>query len=253
MSLLSVQGLTVRYGPLEAVREVSFSLKEGEALTLIGPNGAGKTSVLRGLLGLAQAEGKVFLDGAEVRGRSPEALLSRGLVLVPEGRALFPGLSVEDNLLLGGFTRFRRRENLRPDLERVYTLFPRLLERRKQPAGTLSGGEQQMLAIGRALMARPRLLLLDEPSLGLAPLMVQEIYRILRELKGQGTTLLVVEQNAKVALALADRGLVLEAGEMVLEGPAEALRQDPRVVEAYLGLSQESDVAVAPSEHLEEG
>ncbi|WP_243029558.1 ABC transporter ATP-binding protein [Thermus altitudinis] len=239
MSLLSVQGLTVRYGPLEAVREVTFSLKPGEALTLIGPNGAGKTSVLRGLLGLAQAEGKVFLDGEEVRLRSPEGLLARGLVLVPEGRALFPGLSVEDNLLLGGFTRFRRRENLRPDLERVYALFPRLLERRRQPAGTLSGGEQQMLAIGRALMARPRLLLLDEPSLGLAPLMVREIYRILGELKGAGTTLLLVEQNAKVALALADRGLVLEAGEVVLEGPAEALRQDPRVVEAYLGLSRE--------------
>ncbi len=239
MSLLSVQGLTVRYGPLEAVREVTFSLKPGEALTLIGPNGAGKTSVLRGLLGLAQAEGKVFLDGEEVRLRSPEGLLARGLVLVPEGRALFPGLSVGDNLLLGGFTRFRRRENLRPDLERVYALFPRLLERRRQPAGTLSGGEQQMLAIGRALMARPRLLLLDEPSLGLAPLMVREIYRILGELKGTGTTLLLVEQNAKVALALADRGLVLEAGEVVLEGPAEALRQDPRVVEAYLGLSRE--------------
>ncbi|TFU17952.1 ABC transporter ATP-binding protein [Thermus tengchongensis] len=239
MSLLSVQGLTVRYGPLEAVREVSFSLREGEALTLIGPNGAGKTSVLRGLLGLAQAEGKVFLDGEEVRGRSPEALLSRGLVLVPEGRALFPGLSVEDNLLLGGFTRFRRREALRPDLERIYALFPRLLERRKQPAGTLSGGEQQMLAIGRALMARPRILLLDEPSLGLAPLMVREIYRILGELKREGTTLLLVEQNAKVALSLADRGLVLEAGEVVLAGPAEALRQDPKVVEAYLGLSRE--------------
>ncbi|MDM7324934.1 MAG: ABC transporter ATP-binding protein [Thermus sp.] len=238
MSLLGVQGLTVRYGPLEAVREVGFSLEEGEALTLIGPNGAGKTSVLRGLLGLAQAEGRVLLDGKELRVHTPEALLSRGLVLVPEGRALFPGLSVEDNLLLGGFTRFRRRENLRPDLERVYALFPRLLERRRQLAGTLSGGEQQMLAIGRALMARPRLLLLDEPSLGLAPLMVREIFRILAELKRQGTTLLLVEQNAKMALAVADRGLVLEAGEVVLEGPAQALGQDPRVVEAYLGLAR---------------
>ncbi|WP_038056649.1 ABC transporter ATP-binding protein [Thermus amyloliquefaciens] len=239
MSLLAVQGLTVRYGPLEAARGVAFSLREGEALTLIGPNGAGKTSVLRGLLGLAQAEGRVYMDGEELRARSPEALLERGLVLVPEGRALFPGLSVEDNLLLGGFTRFRRRENLGPDLERVYALFPRLLERRRQPAGTLSGGEQQMLAIGRALMARPRVLLLDEPSLGLAPLMVREIYRILGELKREGTTLLLVEQNAKMALSLADRGLVLEAGEVVLEGPAEALRQDPKVVEAYLGLSRE--------------
>ncbi|WP_200874479.1 ABC transporter ATP-binding protein [Thermus caliditerrae] len=239
MSLLRVEGFTVRYGALEAVREVSFALEEGEALTLIGPNGAGKTSVLRGLLGLAQAEGRVYLGGEELRARSPEALLERGLVLVPEGRALFPGLSVEDNLLLGGFLRYRRRENLRPDLERVYALFPRLLERRRQPAGTLSGGEQQMLAIGRALMARPRLLLLDEPSLGLAPLMVREIYRILGELKREGTTLLLVEQNAKVALSLADRGLVLEAGEVVLAGPAEALRQDPKVVEAYLGLSRE--------------
>jgi branched-chain amino acid transport system ATP-binding protein len=237
--MLLVENLSVRYGPLEAVRGVSFALKEGEALAVIGPNGAGKTSLLRGLLGLARAEGRVVLDGAQVPSRTPEGLLARGVVLVPEGRALFPGLSVEDNLLLGGFTRFRRRESLRSDLERVYALFPRLLERRRQPAGTLSGGEQQMLALGRALMARPRLLLLDEPSLGLAPLMVREIYRILSGLKGEGTTLLVVEQNAKVALELADRGLVMEAGEMVLSGPAAALREDPRVVEAYLGTVEE--------------
>ncbi|TBH14552.1 ATP-binding cassette domain-containing protein, partial [Thermus thermamylovorans] len=146
MSLLRVEGLTVRYGPLEAVRGVGFALDQGQALTLIGPNGAGKTSVLRGLLGLARAEGRVVLEGEELRVRSPEALLERGLVLVPEGRALFPGLPVEDNLLLGGFLRYRRRESLRPDLERVYALFPRLKERRRQPAGTLSGGEQQMLA-----------------------------------------------------------------------------------------------------------
>ncbi|WP_448569136.1 ABC transporter ATP-binding protein [Thermus sp.] len=237
--MLWVENLSVRYGPLEAVRGVSFALEEGEALAVIGPNGAGKTSLLRGLLGLARAEGWVVLDGAQVPSRSPEGLLARGVVLVPEGRALFPGLSVEDNLLLGGFTRFRRRENLRPDLERVYALFPRLQERRRQPAGTLSGGEQQMLAIGRALMARPRLLLLDEPSLGLAPLMVREIYRILGELKKGGATLLLVEQNAKVALELADRGLVMEAGEMVLSGPAAELREDPRVVEAYLGAARE--------------
>ncbi|AEV16280.1 MAG: ABC transporter ATP-binding protein [Thermus sp.] len=237
--MLRVEGLTVRYGPLEAVRGVSLALEAGEALALIGPNGAGKTSVLRGLLGLARAEGRVVLEGEALGRRSPEALLERGVVLVPEGRALFPGLSVEDNLLLGGFRRFRRRENLKPDLERVYALFPRLLERRRQPAGTLSGGEQQMLAIGRALMARPRILLLDEPSLGLAPLMVREIYRILRGLKEEGTTLLLVEQNAKVALALADRGVVLEAGEVALAGRAEELRQDPKVVEAYLGLARE--------------
>ncbi|SDE82861.1 amino acid/amide ABC transporter ATP-binding protein 2, HAAT family [Thermus arciformis] len=237
MSLLAVRNLTVRYGALEAVRGVSLALEAGEALAVIGPNGAGKTSLLRGLLGLARAEGEVRLQGEPLSHRTPEALLQRGVVLVPEGRALFPGLSVEDNLLLGGFTRLRK--GLREDLERVYRLFPRLLERRRQPAGTLSGGEQQMLAIGRALMARPRLLLLDEPSLGLAPLMVREIYRILGELKGEGVTLLLVEQNAKVALSLADRGLVVEAGEAVLEGKAEELRQDPRVVEAYLGLARE--------------
>jgi len=237
--MLLVENLTVRYGPLEAVRGVSFALEEGEALAVIGPNGAGKTSLLRGLLGLASSEGRVLLDGAELRSRSPEGLLAQGMVLVPEGRALFPGLSVEDNLLLGGFTRFRKGEDLRADLERVYALFPRLLERRRQPAGTLSGGEQQMLAMGRALMARPRLLLLDEPSLGLAPLMVREIYRILGELKKEGTTLFLVEQNAKVALELADRGLVLEAGEMVLLGPAAELKENPRVVEAYLGMARE--------------
>ncbi|GAA6754632.1 ABC transporter ATP-binding protein [Thermus thalpophilus] len=237
--MLRVEGLSVRYGPLEAVRGVSFHLREGEALAVIGPNGAGKTSLLRGLLGLARTEGRVALDGEVLVRRSPEDLLRRGLVLVPEGRALFPGLSVEDNLRLGGFLRFRKGEDLRPDLARVYGLFPRLKERRGQLAGTLSGGEQQMLAIGRALMARPRLFLLDEPSLGLAPLMVREIYRILAALKGEGVTLLVVEQNAKVALELADRGLVLEAGEVALEGSAKELWQNPKVVEAYLGLKRE--------------
>ncbi|GLV47178.1 ABC transporter ATP-binding protein [Thermus sp. LT1-2-5] len=237
--MLRVEGLTVRYGPLEAVRGVSFRIREGEALAVIGPNGAGKTSLLRGLVGLAKAEGRIELAGEVLAQRSPEGLLQRGLVLVPEGRALFPGLSVEDNLRLGGFLRFRKGEDLRPDLERVYGLFPRLRERRGQLAGTLSGGEQQMLAIGRALMARPRLLLLDEPSLGLAPLMVREIYRILAALKREGATLLLVEQNAKVALELADRGLVLEAGEVALEGSAKELQQNPKVVEAYLGLKRE--------------
>ncbi|AFH38981.1 ABC transporter ATP-binding protein [Thermus thermophilus] len=239
MSLLTVRDLTVRYGALEAARGVSFALEEGEALALIGPNGAGKTSVLKGILGLARAEGEVRLGDTPLPHRTPEALLQRGVVLVPEGRALFPGLSVEDNLLLGGFARFRRGEDLRADLKRVYALFPRLEERRRQAAGTLSGGEQQMLAIGRALMARPRLLLLDEPSLGLAPLIVQEIFRTLAALKGEGVTLLLVEQNAKMALSLADRGVVLEAGEVALSGRAEELRANPRVVEAYLGAARE--------------
>ncbi|WP_018461641.1 ABC transporter ATP-binding protein [Thermus oshimai] len=236
--MLRTEGLSVRYGAFEAAQGVSLRLEEGEAVALIGPNGAGKTSVLRGLLGLARAEGEVHFFGRPCPKRSPEALLPLGVVLVPEGRALFGGLTVEENLLLGGFLRFRRREDLRPDLERVYELFPRLKERRGQRAGTLSGGEQQMLAIGRALLARPKLLLLDEPSLGLAPLMVREIYRILARLKAEGVSLLVVEQNAKVALALADRAYVMEAGRVVLEGEAKALAQDPKVVEAYLGLKE---------------
>ncbi|KIX84558.1 ABC transporter ATP-binding protein [Thermus filiformis] len=237
--MLRVEDLTVRYGALEAARHVHLRLEEGEAVALIGPNGAGKTSVLRGILGLARASGRVVLGGLEVKPRSPEALLERGLVLVPEGRALFPGLSVEDNLLLGGFARFRRGGGLSEDLERVYALFPRLKERRTQPAATLSGGEQQMLALARALMGRPRVLLLDEPSLGLAPLMVREIYRVLGELKRGGTTLLVVEQNVRIALSLADRAYVMEAGEVVLEGAAQDLLNDPRVVEAYLGIRAE--------------
>ncbi|WP_337844433.1 ABC transporter ATP-binding protein [Thermus sp.] len=236
--MLQVEGLTVRYGVFEAVQGVSLRLEEGEAVALIGPNGAGKTSVLKGLLGLARAEGEVRLFGRPYPKRSPETLLPLGVVLVPEGRALFGGLTVEENLLLGGFLRFRRREDLRPDLERVYGLFPRLRERRNQRAGTLSGGEQQILAIGRALLARPKLLLLDEPSLGLAPLMVREIYRTLAHLKAEGVSLLVVEQNAKVALSLADRSYVMEAGRVVLEGEAKALAQDPKVVEAYLGLKE---------------
>ncbi|MER3537163.1 MAG: ABC transporter ATP-binding protein [Thermus sp.] len=239
--MLQVEDLTVRYGALEAARHVFLRLDEGEAVALIGPNGAGKTSVLRGILGLARALGRVVVAGQEMPYRSPEALLERGLVLVPEGRALFPGLSVEDNLLLGGFARIRRGEGLREDLERVYTLFPRLKERRAQMAGTLSGGEQQMLALGRALMSRPRLLLLDEPSLGLAPLVVREIYRVLEELRREGTPLLVVEQNVRMALSLVDRAYVMEAGEVVLEGKAQELLHDPRVVEAYLGVRAGSE------------
>ncbi|RIH90781.1 High-affinity branched-chain amino acid transport ATP-binding protein LivF [Calidithermus terrae] len=244
MTILEVKNLTVRYGAVEAVRDLSLHVAEGEAVTLIGPNGAGKSSTLKGLVGLVSASGSVSYRGRELPRRTPEALAAAGMVLVPEKRELFASMEVEDNLLLGAFTRVQRREGgVREDLERVYTLFPRLRERRKQLAGTMSGGEQQMLAIGRALMARPKLLMLDEPSLGLAPLIVQEIFRILGELKKEGVTILVVEQNARMALKLADRGYVLEAGERVMEGPAQELLHDPRVLESYLGIRAREEAA----------
>ncbi|MFN3390631.1 MAG: ABC transporter ATP-binding protein [Meiothermus ruber] len=242
MSVLEVQNLTVRYGAVEAVRNLSLTVGAGEAITLIGPNGAGKSSTLKGIVGLVSASGTVRYQGQAQGQRSPEALAAQGLVMVPEKRELFASMEVEDNLLLGAFTRFQRREKgIREDLERVYALFPRLRERRKQLAGTMSGGEQQMLAIGRALMARPKLLLLDEPSLGLAPLIVQEIFHILGELKAQGTPILVVEQNARMALKLADRGYVLEAGELVMEGRGQDLLHDPRVIESYLGIRTKTE------------
>lgn len=237
MLMLELTDFSVRYGAVEAVRGLSLEVAEGEAITLIGPNGAGKSSTLKGILGLERSRGVVRYRGQELKKRTPEALAELGLVLVPEKRELFSSMEVEDNLLLGAFTRFRRGEKgLKEDLERVYTLFPRLRERRRQLAGTMSGGEQQMLAIGRALMAKPKLLLLDEPSLGLAPLIVAEIFRILGGLKSQGVTILVVEQNARMALRLADRGYVLEAGELVMQGQASELLHDPRVIESYLGI-----------------
>ncbi|MCS7194855.1 MAG: ABC transporter ATP-binding protein [Meiothermus sp.] len=237
MNILEVENLSVRYGAVEAVRGLSLRVAEGEAITLIGPNGAGKSSTLKGILGLVQASGTVHYLGETLSRRTPEMLAAVGLVMVPEKRELFASMAVEDNLLLGAFPRFQRRERgIREDLEWVYSLFPRLLERRRQLAGTMSGGEQQMLAIGRALMARPKLLLLDEPSLGLAPLIVQEIFRILGELKARGVTILLVEQNARMALKLADRGYVLEAGELVMEGRGSELLYDPRVIESYLGI-----------------
>ncbi len=237
--MLTVRDLTVRYGSAVAVDGISFSIEEGEVVTLIGPNGAGKTSTLLALMGLVDAGGEVHDRGGLLNGLEPEARVARGLVLVHERRHLFGEMSVEDNLLLGAFSRYQRGErDFREDLEHVYALFPRLAERRRQLAATMSGGEQQMLAIGRALMARPRLLMLDEPSLGLAPLIVQEIFRTLEKLKQGGTTLLLVEQNARAALALADRAYVLEAGRIVLAGEARDLQQDQRVVEHYLGVHE---------------
>lgn len=244
MAILEVSDFHVRYGAVEAVRGLSFAVGEGEAVTLIGPNGAGKTSTLLGIMGLVSASGSVRYQGQTLHNRTPEALSAMGVVLVPEKRELFASMSVQDNLLLGAFGRVQRREKgIRDDLEEVYRLFPRLRERQGQLAGTMSGGEQQMLAIGRALMAKPKLLILDEPSLGLAPLIVREIFRILGGLKRSGIPILVVEQNARMALNLADRGYVLETGERVMEGPAQDLLHDPRVLESYLGIrAREEDI-----------
>ncbi len=238
--MLAVRGLEVRYHAAVAVDGIDLRVEEGEVVALIGPNGAGKTSTLLALLGLVACRGEVRYQGEVLAGLEPEERVARGLVLVHERRHLFGSMTVEENLLLGAFSRYKRGERgIWGELERVYERFPRLAERRQQLAATMSGGEQQMLAIGRALMARPRLLLLDEPSLGLAPLIVQEIFGILAGLKAEGTTILLVEQNARAALELADRGYVLEAGRIVLEGPAAALRDDPRVVEHYLGIPGE--------------
>ncbi len=238
--MLEVRGLTVRYGSAVAVEGLDLEVRPGEVVTLIGPNGAGKTSTLLALMGLARHEGEIRYLGAPFKGLEPEERVARGMVLVHERRLLFGEMTVEENLLLGAFVRYKRREReIRGDLARIYDLFPRLAERRRQRAATMSGGEQQMLAIGRALMSRPQLLLLDEPSLGLAPLIVKEIFSILQRLKEEGTTLLLVEQNAKAALGLADRGYLLEAGRVVLSGPAAELREDPQVVEHYLGLHPE--------------
>lgn len=235
--ILEVEGLSVRYGAAQAVSGVSFAVAEGEVVTLIGPNGAGKTTTLLALMNLLSRAGTVRYRGRETQGRTPEALVREGLVLVPEKRELFASMTVEDNLQLGAFARRSvGTKTLRGELEGVFELFPRLRERRRQLAGTMSGGEQQMLAVGRALMSKPKLLMLDEPSLGLAPLIVRELFEIFVRLKAEGTTILLVEQNARAALELADRGYVLEAGELVLSGTAFDLMNDPRVLEAYLGL-----------------
>ena len=244
--LLAVRDISVHYGGVRALMKVSLSVMRGEVVTVVGANGAGKTSLLNAIIGVAPSEAEAIrYDGADIRGQSPEALVRRGVTLIPERRDLFAGLTVEDNLRLGGYhRRHTDRDGVRTDLEHVYSIFPRLAERKRQRAGTMSGGEQQMLAVGRAMMTSPRLLLLDEPSLGLAPLIVQEIFHVLEQLKSTGTTILVIEQNARAALKLADYGYVLETGYMTLSAPADELARDPRVQEAYLGLgTATSDIA----------
>ena len=232
--LLEVRGLEVRYGGIRAVKGIDLSIERGELVCLIGANGAGKSSTLRAICGLAAAHtGSVRYDGAGVAGTPVYELPRRGLVMVPEGRGIFPQLTVEENLAMGAFTRDDA--GIGADLEHQFETFPRLKERRAQTAGTLSGGEQQMLAIGRALMARPKLLLLDEPSMGLAPLLVAKIFDIVREIAAQGVTILLVEQNARLALEAASRGYVMESGAIALAGGARQLLADPKVREAYLG------------------
>jgi len=234
MSLLEVRGLEVHYGGIRAVKGIDLEVDEGELVCLIGANGAGKTSTLKAICGLLPSHsGSVRYAGDEISRQPVHQLPRRGLVLVPEGRGIFPQLTVAENLAMGAYAR--RDVDVARDLERMHGLFPRLAERRAQTAGTLSGGEQQMLAIGRALMSQPRLLLLDEPSMGLAPLMVAKILEIVREIARQGVTILLVEQNAKLALEIAGRGYVMESGALALAADAKSLLADPRVREAYLG------------------
>ena len=237
-TILEVSNLSVSYGKVEALHGVALKIRAGEIVTVIGPNGAGKTTLLSALMGLLPARGDiVYLGQRQGAEREVESLVRQGMTLVPEKRELFGEMSVEDNLLLGAFDRYRAGQRDHAEtMAQVFDTFPRLRERRTQLAGTLSGGERQMLAMGRALMARPKLLMLDEPSLGLAPLIIKEIFRIVGELKKTGVSILLVEQNARAALAVADYGYVLETGEVSLEGPSAELASDLRVIESYLGL-----------------
>jgi branched-chain amino acid transport system ATP-binding protein len=235
MALLTINQVSVAYDKVEAVRSVSLAIEPGQIVTVIGPNGAGKTTLLGAAIGLLPWHGRMSFDGIDLRHLDVEARIERGFCLVPETRELFGDLSVSDNLLLGGYSRRRDSAGLKQSLADVYGRFPRLNERRAQKASTLSGGERQMLALGRALMAKPRLLMLDEPSLGLAPIIVREVFRIISSLRELGVSILLVEQNARAALETADFGYVLETGEIVHSGAATDLMHDPRVTASYLG------------------
>ena len=234
-TLLKVTGLKVAYGGIQAVKGIDLVVGTGELVCLIGANGAGKTTTLKGICGLLPIKsGTIRYAGDDITGRPAFELVRRGLAMVPEGRGMFGALTIEENLAMGAYARTDR-EAIKADVDRVFTLFPRLKERRRQTAGTLSGGEQQMLAMGRALMSRPRLLLLDEPSMGLAPLMVQMVFETIIAVSKEGVTMLLIEQNAKLALEVSDRGYVMETGEITLKGEASALMHDPKVRAAYLG------------------
>ena len=234
---LDLRAVSVSYGKIEAVRGVSLAVDAGRIVTVVGANGAGKTTLLNAAMGILPATGDILFQGRPVGGDPIEARVAAGLSLVAEKRELFATMSVEDNLRLGAYTR-PRGERAGDTLEQVYALFPRLKERRRQAAGTLSGGERQMLAMGRALMAKPKVLMLDEPSLGLAPRIVKEILHLVSELRTTGVAILLVEQNARAALQIADYGYVMETGAVTLEGPARALASDPRVIESYLGTAE---------------
>ncbi|NCB32467.1 MAG: ABC transporter ATP-binding protein [Erysipelotrichia bacterium] len=233
--MLKIDNLHVSYGMIDAIKGISFEVNDGEIVTLIGSNGAGKTTTLHAISGLLKPkEGSIVLDGVELTKMPANRIVSMGLAQVPEGRRVFSQQTVQENLQLGAYHR-KDKEGIEKDLDNVYELFPRLKERIKQTAGTLSGGEQQMLAMGRALMARPKILLMDEPSMGLSPLLVKEIFRIIKDINAQGTTILLVEQNARMALAIANRAYVLEIGKITLEGTGSELADDERVRKAYLG------------------
>ncbi len=236
-ALLELKSLQVAYGGIQAVKGIDLVVRQGELVCLIGANGAGKTTTLKGITGLQPIKsGSIHYDGQDITGQPAFVLVRRGLSMVPEGRGVFGALSIEENLAMGAYTR-NDSAAVRADVERVYGLFPRLKERRTQTAGTLSGGEQQMLAMGRAMMSRPKLLLLDEPSMGLAPLMVQKVFETVLTIASEGVTILLIEQNAKLALEVSDRGYVMESGEVTLSGDAQALLSDPKVRAAYLGES----------------
>ena len=233
--MLEIKDLYVRYGMIEAIKGISFEVRDGEIVTLIGSNGAGKTTTMHAISGLLKpASGSIMLDGVELTKTQNHQIVYMGLAQVPEGRRVFAQQTVEENLLLGAYAR-KDKDGIQKDLDHVYDLFPRLLERKKQPAGTLSGGEQQMLAMARALMSRPKILLMDEPSMGLSPLLVKEIFHIIQDINKDGTTILLVEQNAKMALAIADRAYVLETGKISLEGTGAELSASEEVRQAYLG------------------
>ena len=236
-NLLEINNLVVRYGGIEAVRGISFGVPKGKIVTLIGSNGAGKSSTLRSVVGLVKpAGGSLSFKGEDLLKLPTETIVTRGITMVPEGRRVFVNLTVAENLRMGAYMR---KDSIDKDLERVYTLFPRLKERSWQPAGTLSGGEQQMLAIARALMSKPELVMMDEPSLGLAPIIVQEVFEIIRDINREGTTILLIEQNANMALQTADCGYVMETGRITLSGTGRELAENEQVREAYLGKAKE--------------